>query len=302
MSWKKLGRIYNPALSEVEWMSRHSMLPTVDNVRDDIFKVYCNGRDEKGRSLIGYILFDLNNPGEILKISKEPILSFGKLGHFDDNGVTPSSIVTVDGKKYLYYVGWKPRSTTRFGLIAGLSISNDNGESFKRVSNAPILSTNDKEPISILTAPFVMRMDDIWKMWYVSGVKWKNPDLPIYNIKYAESLDGVRWKQTGRICIPNRDRETALARPCVLFDKGIYKMWYAYKYNGNAYRIGYAESDNGVDWSRLDNQVGIDLSKSGWDSEMIEYAYVFIHNEKKYMIYNGNGYGVSGFGLAVMDE
>jgi predicted GH43/DUF377 family glycosyl hydrolase len=302
MLWKKIGRIYDPKLSNVEWMSRHSMLPIADHIKDDIFRVYCCSRDAEGRSLVGYIVIDINNPKKIIQISENPVFSFGKLGHFDDNGVSPSSIVTVGDRKHLYYIGWKPRSTTRFGLIAGVSVSNDNGESFERISNAPILSINDKEPISILTAPFVLKMGDTWQMWYVSGVEWKNPDLPVYNIKYAESSDGINWNQTGHVCISNRDNETSLARPCVLFDEEIYKMWYSYKHNGNTYRIGYAESVNGLDWTRLDGQAGIDISESGWDSEMIEYAFVFIHNEKKYMLYNGNNYGASGFGLAIMSE
>ena len=58
----------------------------------------------------------------------------------------------------------------------------------------------------------------------------------------------------------------------------------------------------GKDWIRLDEQAGIDVSESGWDSEMIEYAYVFLHKDKTYMIYNGNEYGTSGFGLAILEN
>jgi len=35
---------------------------------------------------------------------------------------------------------------------------------------------------------------------------------------------------------------------------------------------------------------------------MIEYPYVFYHKEKRYMLYNGNGFGKTGFGLAVFSE
>ena len=50
------------------------------------------------------------------------------------------------------------------------------------------------------------------------------------------------------------------------------------------------------------NAVGIDVSKNGWDSEMICYPYVFDHKGKRYMLYNGNGYGKTGFGLAVLEQ
>lgn len=57
-----------------------------------------------------------------------------------------------------------------------------------------------------------------------------------------------------------------------------------------------------TDWVRKDEEVGIDVSKQGWDSEMIEYLHVFDHKAKRYMFYNGNKYGKTGFGLAVLEN
>ena len=76
-------------------------------------------------------------------------------------------------------------------------------------------------------------------------------------------------------------------------------MWYSCR--GSAYRIGYAESNDGLEWERKDEEAGIDVSQDGWDSEMIEYPCVFQHGGSWYMLYNGNGYGASGIGLAVLD-
>ena len=76
-------------------------------------------------------------------------------------------------------------------------------------------------------------------------------------------------------------------------------MWYSYR--GKKYRIGYAESKDGKRWNRLDHLAGISPSKNGWDSEMIEYPFVFNHNGSRYMLYNGNGFGASGFGLAILE-
>ena len=78
-------------------------------------------------------------------------------------------------------------------------------------------------------------------------------------------------------------------------------MFYSYKRDGNPYRIGYAESPDGIKWTRKDEEVEMDVSQSGWDSEMIEYAYVFPYKKRKYMLYNGNGYGLTGAGLAVLE-
>ncbi|MFQ5751293.1 MAG: hypothetical protein ACE5HI_04785, partial [bacterium] len=63
-------------------------------------------------------------------------------------------------------------------------------------------------------------------------------------------------------------------------------------------RIGYAESENGLDWIRKDEEVGIEVSDEGWDSEMICYPAVISVNGTTYMFYNGNNNGETGFGYA----
>jgi len=196
MIWKKLGRIIEQQKG-LDWMHSHTMLPVVDHIEAEQYRIYFCGRDSENRSLIGYAEVNMADPFGQCKYAPRAVLGLGELGCFDDNGVSPSSLVRVGNQKYLYYIGWRPRSTTRFGLIAGLAISDDNGLTFNRVSRAPILQLSDKEPVSILTAPYVLKVGDNWKMWYVSGKKWLNPDLPTYNIKYATSEDGIRWMQQG---------------------------------------------------------------------------------------------------------
>ena len=299
MKWVKLGRVIIPQ-KDLDWMVTHAMLPVAEWIRDDVFRVYFSGRDNQNRSLIGYAEIDLNDPEKPLCYAPKCVLGLGALGCFDDNGVTPSWIVNSADKKYLYYVGWNQGSTVRMGLVAGLAVSEDGGESFERVSRVPILDRTHEEPYTLNTAPCVVREGELWRMWYVSGVEWVHRDLPRYNIKYAESSDGVHWQRDGVVCIDfENPGENALARPCVIKENDIYKMWYSYK--GDNYRIGYAESPDGIHWQRLDGEAGIDVSPSGWDAQMIEYSYVFNHQGKKYMFYNGNDYGKEGIGLAVAE-
>ena len=52
----------------------------------------------------------------------------------------------------------------------------------------------------------------------------------------------------------------------------------------------------------MDDQVGIDCSNDGWDSEMIEYPCIFKHAEETYLLYNGNSHGLTGIGLAVLEK
>ena len=169
------------------------------------------------------------------------------------------------------------------------------------------LNRDEIDPYSTF-APFVLKDKGIWRMWYVSLIKWeeKNNELKhYYHIKYAESLDGINWKKEGKICIDFKNTlEYAIARPCVIKRGNTYKMLYSYRAGEKnlTYRIGYAESMDGINWERMDEKMNLSISESGWDSEMVCYPYVFEYNDKLYMLYNGNGYGKTGIGLAVLEE
>ena len=142
--------------------------------------------------------------------------------------------------------------------------------------------------------------EGVWKMWYLSCTGWEMVDgraRHSYHIRYADSDDGLNWRRLGRVCIDfQAQNEYAISRPSVVRDPDMYRMWYSHR--GAGYRIGYAESDDGVVWTRKDEEAGIDVSLEGWDSEMIEYPCVFDHGARRYMLYNGNGYGATGIGLA----
>jgi predicted GH43/DUF377 family glycosyl hydrolase len=299
MGWIKQGRIFKPE-GQYDWVVSHSMLPIPERRGDDLYRIYFSGRDNRNRSLVGYVEIDIREPSRILKLSEKPVLGLGELGTFDDNGVTPSWIIDHGGKKYLYYVGWNQGSTVRMAEMAGLAVSTDGGEQFTRISRAPILERTDREPLSLLAATCVRIENGIWRMWYVSGVEWVHRDFVKYDIKYAESDDGIHWKRDGKPCLGFKSpEEYAVARPSVLKEGGLYKMWFAYRQGQETYRIGYAESVDGRIWDRKDPVGGLDVSETGWDSEMVEYPYVFDHKGKRYLLYNGNGYGKNGFGYAV---
>ena len=240
--WKKLGLIAHPKADRWWWRS-HSMLPTPNMIDEYHVRLYFSGRNEVNQSHIGWVIVDLRKPTYVVEESAEPVLYPGSLGCFDDNGVTPSCIVNHEKETLLYYIGWNPGSTVRMHLFGGLAVSFDGGISFKRWSEAPIIERCKTNPY-LNTAPFVMKEHDIWRMYYVSGTEWLNKDLPRYNIQYAESKDGRNWRRKGHVAIPyNSENENALARPYVLKEDGIYKMWFSAK--GGNYRMGYAESLDG---------------------------------------------------------
>ena len=274
------------------------MVPTPQPLGAGLFKVLFSGRDDRNRSHIGYAIVDLGGPARVLDVSAEPLLTPGELGCFDDNGVSPSSLVDLgDGRQHLYYIGWNPGSTVRVHLFGGLAISEDGGRTFERYSRAPILERGRTDPF-LNTAPYALHDAEGWVMYYVCGVGWQHRDLPRYHIRRAESAEGLTWVRDGHVCIDfATPEETALARPWVVKRAGIHCMWFAYK--RQSYRIGYAESRDGLTWRRDDACAGIGVSASGWDAEMVEYAAVVEHGGRQFMFYNGNGYGVDGIGLAI---
>jgi hypothetical protein len=277
------------------------MLPVADHIEKDLFRIYFSGRDEFNISRIGYIEIDINTPDKILHLSNSPVLNIGKLGTFDDNGVSPTWIQQHEDKKYLYYFGWNKGAKVRAAEVSGLAISSNNGNTFERYSKAPIIDRTNMEPYTILVISCIIIENGIWRMWYDSADEWTNEQLPKYNIKYAESKDGICWKREGLVSVDYQyEGESRVSRASIIKHNDIYKMWYCYAIKSDGYRMGYAESVDGYKFKRMDHAVGIDLSLSGWDSEMICYPHVFNHAGQVYMLYCGNGYGRTGFGIATL--
>lgn len=296
MKWKKLGLIYGPQNFKGGGYS-HAANPFPVYLGNDLYRIYFNRRDKCNRSSITYLDYNIIE-NKIIRVAEKNILEPGEPGLFDDSGCSLGCILKMpDNSQYMYYLGWNLGVTVPWMNYIGLAICKQN-ETFMKYSPLPILERN---PIDYMSCsyPYVLKDNDKYRMWYGSNVKWgRNKTDMNHVIKYAESEDGIRWKRNGLVCIVGKDEtEYAFSKPTVMKEDGIYKMWYSFR--GKAYRIGYAESTDGLSWSRMDSDVGIDVSLNGWDSEMLDYPVVFRHNDNVYMLYCGNGYGQTGFGLAV---
>ena len=303
MRWSKAGRIFTPP-RRGDWLVSHAAVPFAVSIEHNRWRIYFTARDGLNRSHVGFFEVDLRAPDQSLYISDQPVLCPGRLGTFDDAGAMGSCLSEVDAKMYLFYTGWNRAESVSFRNAIGLAVSEDGGRSFQKYAEGPILDRGIHDPC-FTGGPRVRVENGIWRMWYSSGIGWERINRrpqPRYHIKYAESTDGLLWRPTGQVCIDFKDEtETAISQPCVLKDRDGYKMWYSYR--GSHYRIGYAESSDGLNWQRKDEEGGLDVSSDGgWDSEMVEYPYVFDHDGRRYMLYNGNGYGKTGIGLAVLNK
>ncbi|OQW90622.1 MAG: hypothetical protein BWK78_06575 [Thiotrichaceae bacterium IS1] len=305
MKWIKKGLIYVADGSVGTWATSHAMVPTPEQLSEDVIRVYLTFCDQQGIGRVGYVDVNAENPKEILNVSKQPILDIGEPGTFDENGVLQTSIISLpNGKKRLYYVGFELGTKIRYRLLSGLAMSDD-GETFQRIQKTPILERSHDE-LYFRCAPFVKYEDGIFKLWYVAGSHWTlldGKEMPVYTINYLESLDGIHWGNKGRVCIDiANDEEHGFGRPFVLKKENLYQMFYSIRVKHLGYRLGYAESSDGIHWTRKDHEIGIDVSASGWDSQMICYSAVMSVKDKVYMFYNGNEFGKTGFGYAELER
>jgi len=303
MKWIKKGLVYCPK-GDRWWAKTHAYVPTAE-VLGDCIRVYFASWAEDRFGRIGFVDLDFDDPGDVLRMTTESILDIGELGAFDDCGVTPSCVVSVDGLKHLYYIGWQRTERVPYMLFTGLAFS-INGSNFTRHCEVPILDRTPSEPFS-RSAPCVIVEDGIWKMWYWSCLNWSMKDGETHYrnvIRYAESDDGIDWRSDPHVCIwPEGPTEYAVGRPWVIKDGDLYRMWYSIRSKAKVtYRLGYAESPDGLHWTRKDNEVGITVSETDWDSEMICFSSVVDAGGKRYMFYNGNNHGEKGFGYAVLEE
>ena len=306
MKWEKKNKIFEP-INQFGWIKSHAQVPTAIFLESkNVVRIFFSTRPKTGTTQATYLDLNPEKLNLVEYINDKPILDHGKNGTFDEHGIMPSSAVKYKDQIYLYYSGWQRSVGVPYNNYTGLAISSDEGYSFKKFSEAPIIDRNSKELFSA-TSPCVKYINEKWHMWYCSGTNWhliNGKYEHTYDIKYAKSDDGKNWIQTGIVCIKQRDKYEAITKPSVIYLNDKFHMWFCYRGSKNfrdginSYRIGYASSKNGIKWERDDKLSGIEVSSKGWDSKMIAYPEVIKLKDKIYMFYNGNSFGKNGFGFA----
>ena len=291
-------------------MVSHACVPTALLLEDgERIRIYFAPRNKEGQSIPTFVDVKAEDPSRVLKLHDKPILELGERGTFDDGGIMPSSVIRNGGEIFLYYVGWNPSVSVPYRNAIGLAVSRDGGATFERLFQGPVVDRNKQEPY-FTASPCVLKEADVWHMWYASSTGFTEVEgkpEPLYEIKYARSHDGISWQRDNQTCIEPKDAYEANARPTVIKEKGIYKMWYTYRGSfdyrdgKDSYRIGYAESEDAVHWHRMDEKAGIEYSKEGWDATMQTYPNVLEMKGRRYLFYNGNGFGKTGIGYAIQE-
>ncbi|MBZ0068071.1 MAG: hypothetical protein K8F26_04580 [Thiobacillus sp.] len=318
MKWRKLGKIFDPT----QFKLPHGCMGFAQSpqaiIFEDFVRIYFSTRslDRSNGQYLSHIAFvDMKkNFRDIIAVSGHTVIELGKLGCFDEHGIFPMNVVRHGDLIYGYTSGVNRRVSVPADGAIGLAISRDDGYTFQRLGDGPVLAPSLHEPC-IVVDPFVKVCGDTFHMWYVFGLGWKRfaPDAApdrIYKIGHATSRDSVHWvKEEARQIIESRlGADECQALPTVIDIDGRHHMFFCYRQSfdfrtnrDRAYRIGHAWSDDLFDWVRDDDSLALDVTEGDWDSDMLCYPHVFECDGRIYMLYNGNAFGRYGFGLAVLE-
>lgn len=272
--WQKIGLIY----------SKEAQLPTLHNIEDYI-RIYFSRRNLKNQSEIYFIDVCAKNPQKII-FESEVIFGIGSRGTFDDSGVMPSYLEEKEGKYYLWYTGWN----TNKGIVPyghGIGVALWEKDKFIRIYDGPLYDRSIQDPF-LCNSPFLIIKNEQKLIYYCSGTGWIE-DFPTYGIN-------IKSNYVNKICIPSNNC-LAISRPTIIKIDNEYYMWYAYKEKNTNYCLGLSCSKDGFIWENINKPEFLIYSSFDWDSEMI--CYPAIDWKRKYMFYNGNGYGKTGVGLAI---
>ena len=299
--WTKQGLVFETARHGVGgWMCHSALTPTPYRIDDELIRIYAGFRDTDGVSRIGYVDVQADNPASIVRVSPEPAVDIGRDGCFDDNGVILGDVVDAPGGLHLFYVGFQRVAKAKFLAFTGLAVSTDGGDHFQRVQETPIL---DRAPgrSTIGAVHSVIYENGCWRIWYAVGDDWETiggRPFPRYHIRYVETDDLGAIPRRDHVCLLPRGNEYRIGRPRVYRIDGKYVMYFTRGNLTGEYFPGVACSDDGIGWERCDEEFGMTLSSSGWDSRVICYPALIRQGDKLLMFYNGNDMGLDGFGVA----
>jgi len=305
LKWEPRGLIFRTQ-GQRDWMVSHGCTPTAFALDDDCIRILFAPRNASGQSIPSYIDVAADDPSRILAIGERPIMPPGETGTFDDGGVMPCSVVRRGDELYLYFVGWNASVSVPYRNAIGLAVSHDGGTSFERPFPGAVIDRSRDEPF-FTASPCVVRIGDIWHIWYASTIRFievEGRHEPIYVLMHARSHDGIEWERDAAPILPQRHAEEAIARPSVLRTEQGFHLWFCHRGSrdfrdgADSYRIGYATSPDGLNWTRRDDDAGPPRTADGFDAHMQTYPCVIEHRGQLHMFYNGNGFGREGIGYA----
>lgn len=301
-TWRKLGLVFAGFPGGHPALNSHVALPVPYSMGGDHVRVFYSGRDLQNRSSVGSVVVRLGETLHIEECSSEPIFQPGPTGAFDDAGIGVGCIVPGEEEDRLYYMGWNVGGSVPWRNAIGVAFGKAREARFERRFAGPLLDRSILDPYS-LSYPWVLRLaPDDWWMWYGTHLQWGASQADMsHAVRRARSIDGLDWQRDTEICLPPQGDEIATVRPTVLrAADGAFDMYFAARGLTIPYRIGRARSADGVSWHRVGAKIS--AAATGWEGGALTYPAVFEQAGRRWMLFNGQGYGATGFGIAVWEE
>ena len=263
-----------------------------------IYRMWYVGNEDPGR--IGYAE---SVDGVIwTRVTNTPVIDIGSPGEWDAGWLNTGAIIK-EGTVYKMWYGGEEAPAGQWKI--GYATSSD-GINWTKYSENPVMSYSQTWEVEDICPATVIKESGIYKMWYYA------PSAD--GIGYATSTDGINWTKYAsnpvliRGSLGNWDNEL-VSYPYVIKDNGIYKMWYTGS-DTSKYRIGYAESLDGINWTKSLSNPVLDVGSSGeWDSNHILFPSIIEDGYQLKMWYSGwdgstqrIGYAKAAYGTRFIKE
>ena len=305
-SFVKTGTVALPHGPAGSFDSTHAKYPCVLRVGEEWMMWYSGRSDDAFTGSIG-----LATSRDGLSWTKanegRPVLAHGGPGSADETKADHPAVVRFDGGFHLWYTAG-PRDS-QYGICYATS---EDGYRWERQNaGRPVLGLGKKGKFDdrVVLHPAVARdADGLLHLWY-NGVGPRKE----FHVGYATSRDGVEWERrnggdpvlsAGRVGGRN---EIYVYNVMVMLEDGVFRMWYSaaldvdssgrFARHGSA--IVYAESRDGVEWTRDDAVTLLSGDKGEQDAYACFAPYVVRREDGLWMYYSmGSAYQRYQTGLA----
>jgi len=171
----------------------------------------------------------------------------------------------------MWYVGNKPQTGSKIGHATskdGISNWEKAEEPVIKIGSTGDWDENDTED------PFVLYdSKNKYRMWYLSISKRYFLQIPDrFRIRYATSTDGINWSDNTSNSdyvfggTPGKWDSGGPARgKSILYLKGVFHLWYAATDNNWTWKIGYATSEDGINWTKQNNGEPVIVPTETWE-------------------------------------
>jgi len=172
------------------------------------------------------------------------------------------------------------------------------------VAGNPVIPKDSNWNYRLVVDPRVQYIENKYFMWY-NGYGLSN-----FQVGLAYSDDGYTWQNEDSnpvLKIGNDgDFDSWNIRwPDVIYDNGVYKMWYTGSTNGSDWNIGYATSIDGINWEKYDQNPVFTPGTNDWESYSVRLGAVTLKDEEYHLWYDGSNDGFnnnSSIGYARSDD